>query len=226
MDGARFDSRVGALPLARPPQAEVLAGTRVLRRALIFEQPADDGRSPLYAVLNAFAAVGHIEGAGFLLVDRIRDAPPVATLADTVRCVADHLPSAERWDPACGLRRVREPAHLAALLREPPLDGHAWAGLAVLPWRADCDTDLRGVLPIIDWRRLLHAVAIVGYSTREQAFRVLNSAGPTWGVLGRAWLRLLDADELWARGRLELLALHYEVMTRGKTIKPGLRRTQ
>lgn len=41
-----------------------------------------------------------------------------------------------------------------------------------------------------------HAWFIYGYSMSREAFRMQNSWGPTWGQLGRAWVRFRDMERM------------------------------
>lgn len=41
-----------------------------------------------------------------------------------------------------------------------------------------------------------HAYLVVGYSTKRNAFRILNSWGRSWGQNGRAWISFDDMDYL------------------------------
>ena len=45
-----------------------------------------------------------------------------------------------------------------------------------------------------------HAYVIVGFDQERQAFRLLNSWGPSWGQLGRAWVRVKDLQLLLSHG--------------------------
>jgi hypothetical protein len=40
-----------------------------------------------------------------------------------------------------------------------------------------------------------HAMCVIGYDDRKQAFQIMNSWGPDWGVNGVAWVRYADFKE-------------------------------
>lgn len=66
-------------------------------------------------------------------------------------------------------------------------------------WYATMFAPIRGGFLIIDGPLVGgHALLVLGYSTRQRAFRLLNSWGIGWGEKGRVWLRDADMQRLIA----------------------------
>ena len=69
------------------------------------------------------------------------------------------------------------------------------------PWYLGMQTpDPHGFIAPTGKRVGSHAYLVVGYDLRREAFRILNSWGPAWGQLGRAWVRAADLQTLLEHG--------------------------
>lgn len=168
-------------------------GDRFYKSSIVLDQ----GASPLSAAF----AIWHwlvIHDRSFVGIAPAR----LAELADrryaeratiTIEALVDMLKQHKILGQAYWTRNVEHVRD--ALLQElgPIIVGSPWLDGMTQP-------DPDGYINATGKRVGRHAYLVVGYDQERQAFRLLNSWGPAWGQLGRAWIRTRDLQLLLSHG--------------------------